>query len=82
MLAIKSHLVRFMKRLGVDMADLYHLHRVQLNVPVEDVADAMGHLISYGMIRRWGLSQVSAETLRKADLVAPVAVVLFLIGYI
>ena len=73
--AVKSHLVRSMKRLGVDMVDLYYLHRVHPNVPVEDVADAMGHLISDGMIRGWGLSQVSGKTLRKADSVTPVSAV-------
>ena len=73
--AVKSHLVRSMKRLGVDMVDLYYLHRVHPNVPVEDVADVMGHLISDGMIRGWGLSQVSGKTLRKADSVTPVSAV-------
>ena len=59
--AIKNHLVRSMKRLGVDMVDLYYLHRVHPDVPVEDVADAMGHLISDGMIWGWGISQVSEK---------------------
>lgn len=56
-------------------ADLYYLHRVHPDVPVEDVAEAMGHLISDGMIRGWRLSQVSGETIRKVDSVTPVAAV-------
>ena len=72
---LKKHLAASMKRLGTDYVDLYYLHRVHPLVPVEQAADAMGKLIRDGLIRGWGLSQVSGETLRKADAVTPVAAV-------
>lgn len=73
--AVKSHLIRSMERLDVDMVDLYYLHLTRPDVPVEEVADVMGRLIADGMIRGWGLSQVSGETLRRADSVTPVSAV-------
>ncbi len=73
--ALKRHLAASMKRLRTDYIDLYYLHRVNPNVSVEDTAEAMGKLMKDGLIRGWGLSQVSGETLRKADAVTPVAAV-------
>ncbi len=73
--AIRRHLSQSMKRLQTDHIDLYYLHRIHENVPVEDVAEAMGRLIKAGDISEWGLSQVSAETLAKAHTVTPVAAV-------
>lgn len=72
---IRRHLEASMKNLRTDYIDLYYLHRVNNLVPVELVAEAMSRLISEGLIRGWGLSQVSGETLEKADRVAPVAAV-------
>jgi len=54
---------------------LYYLHRTNSRVPVEDVAEAMGRLIKNGIIRGWGLSQVSGDTLKRADQVTPVSAV-------
>lgn len=72
---VKSHLENSMKRLKTDYIDLYYLHRVNELVPVEEVAQVMGRLIREGVIRGWGLSQVSADTLQKAHETAPVSAV-------
>lgn len=72
---VRRHLEASMKKLRTDYIDLYYLHRVNDNVPVEEVAEVMGRLIKEGLIRGWGLSQVSGETLEKADRVAPVSAV-------
>lgn len=73
--SIKSHLTASLKRLGTDYVDLYYLHRVASWVGVEEVARVMGRLIDEGLIRGWGLSQVSAETLKQAHEVTPVTAV-------
>ncbi|MDO5425006.1 MAG: aldo/keto reductase [Eubacteriales bacterium] len=72
---IRGHLEKSMKRLGTDYVDLYYLHRVNEQIPVEEVSEVMGRLIREGMIRGWGLSQVSVDTLRKAHVVTPVSAV-------
>ena len=64
-----------MKRLQTDYIDLYYLHRINEQLPVEEVAHVMGRLISDGLIRGWGLSQVSAATLQAANAVTGVTVV-------
>lgn len=61
-----------LKRLGIDTIDLYYLHRVDTNTPIEDTVGAMSRLIEEGKIRHIGLSEASAETLRKASAVHPV----------
>ncbi len=72
---IRSHLEASMEKLRTDYIDLYYLHRVNDLVPVEDVAEVMGKLIKEGLIRGWGLSQVSGETLKKADCITGVSAV-------
>ncbi|MBP1688222.1 MAG: putative oxidoreductase [Deltaproteobacteria bacterium] len=62
-----------LRRLGVETIDLYYLHRVDLNVPVEDTVGAMSRLVSEGKARFLGLSEVSARTLRRAEAVHPIA---------
>ena len=62
-----------LQRLGVDTIDLYYLHRFTGQVPMEEIAATYAGLIAAGKIRGWGLSEVSAGTLRKAHAVAPVA---------
>jgi aryl-alcohol dehydrogenase-like predicted oxidoreductase len=64
-----------LKRLGVDRIDLYTLHRVDPQVPLEDTVGAMAELVSAGKIRGIGLSEVSAEQLRRAHAVHPIAAV-------
>lgn len=61
-----------LKRLGVDVIDLYYLHRVDPNTPIEDTVGAMARLIEEGKIRHIGLSEASADTLRRASKVHPI----------
>ncbi len=60
-------------RLGVDVIDLYYLHRWDKRVPIEDSVGALADLVRAGKIRSIGLSEVSAVTLRKAHAVHPIA---------
>ena len=62
-----------LKRLGVDVIDLYYLHRVDPNVPIEDTVGAMAKLVEQGKARHIGLSEAGAETLRRANAVHPIA---------
>lgn len=62
-------------RLGVDVIDLYYLHRVDARVPVEDTVGAMAELVRAGKVRALGLSEVSSDTLRRAQAVHPIAAV-------
>jgi len=61
-----------LKRLGVDVIDLYYLHRLDPDVPVEETVGAMANLVTEGKIRAIGLSEVSTATLRRAHAVHPV----------
>jgi aryl-alcohol dehydrogenase-like predicted oxidoreductase len=61
-----------LKRLKVDAIDLYYQHRVDLNVPIEDVAGAVKDLIQEGKVKHFGLSEASATTIRRAHAVQPV----------
>ena len=62
-----------LKRLKVDAIDLFYQHRVDLNVPIEDVAGAVKELIQEGKVKHFGLSEASAKTIRRAHAVHPVA---------
>ncbi|MBG9987394.1 aldo/keto reductase [Aerococcaceae bacterium DSM 111176] len=72
---IRQHLDASLNRLGTDHIDLYYLHRINEEIMIEDIADVMGQLIEEGLIKEWGLSQVSAETLARAHEVTPIAAV-------
>ena len=72
--AIKKHLLGSMQRLQVKMVDLYYLHRLS-DVPLEDIARAMGKLIQEGLIRGWGLSQVDVDSISKAHNITPLSAV-------
>jgi len=61
-----------LKRLGIDVIDLFYQHRVDPNVPVEDVAGAVKDLIQQGKVRHFGLSEPGAATVRRAHAVQPV----------
>lgn len=61
-----------LKRLKVDAIDLFYQHRVDLNVPIEDVAGAVKDLIHEGKVKHFGLSEANANTIRKAHVVQPV----------
>jgi aryl-alcohol dehydrogenase-like predicted oxidoreductase len=62
-----------LKRLKIDAIDLFYQHRVDLNVPIEDVAGAVKELIQEGKVKHFGLSEASAKTIRRAHAVQPVA---------
>lgn len=61
-----------LKRLGVDVTDLFYQHRVDPNVPIEEVAGAVRDLIAEGKVRHFGLSEPSIQTLRRAHAVQPI----------
>ncbi len=69
---IKQVAEESLKRLKVDAIDLYYQHRVDLNVPIEDVAGAVKELIAEGKVKHFGLSEASARTIRRAHAVQPV----------
>jgi len=60
------------KRLGVDVIDLYYLHRVDRKVPIEETVGAMGELVRAGKVRFIGLSEAAPATIRRAHAVHPV----------
>ncbi len=62
-------------RLGVDSVDLYYQHRVDPNVPIEETVGAMAELVTAGKVKSLGLSEASAETIRRAHAVHPIAAV-------
>lgn len=62
-----------LKRLGVDVIDLFYQHRVDPAVPIEDVAGTVKDLIAEGKVKHFGLSEASAATIRRAHAVQPVA---------
>ena len=61
-----------LQRLGVDVIDLYYLHRVDANVPIEDSVGAMSELVQAGKVRHLGLSEASVDSLRRACKVHPI----------
>jgi aryl-alcohol dehydrogenase-like predicted oxidoreductase len=61
-----------LKRLRVEAIDLYYQHRVDPNVPIEDVADAVKELIAEGKVKHFGLSEAGVRTIRRAHAVQPV----------
>jgi len=64
-----------LKRLGIDVIDLYYQHRVDPNTPIEDTVGAMKRLIEQGKVRALGLSEASPATIRRAHKVHPIAAV-------
>jgi aryl-alcohol dehydrogenase-like predicted oxidoreductase len=69
---IKQVAEQSLKRLKVDAIDLFYQHRVDLNVPIEDVAGSVKDLIHEGKVKHFGLSEASTETIRRAHAVQPV----------
>jgi len=69
---IKSVVEGSLKRLRVDIIDLYYQHRVDPNVPIEDVAGAVKDLIAAGKVKHFGLSEAAPSTIRRAHAVQPV----------
>jgi aryl-alcohol dehydrogenase-like predicted oxidoreductase len=69
---VRSSIDGSLRRLGTDHVDLYYQHRVDPNVPIEETVGAMAELVKEGKIRHIGLSEASAETLRRAAAVHPI----------
>ncbi len=72
---IKQVAAASLKRLNSDVIDLFYQHRVDPNVPIEDVAGALKDLIREGKVRHFGLSEPGVQTIRRAHAVQPVAAV-------
>ena len=64
-----------LRRLGVDVIDLYYQHRVDQSVPIEDTVGAMADLVRQGKVRHLGLSEAGASTIRRAHAVHPISAV-------
>lgn len=64
-----------LKRLGIDVIDLFYQHRVDASVPIEETVGAMADLVKAGKVRALGLSEASADTIRRAHAVHPIAAV-------
>lgn len=72
---LRNSLEGSLKRLRTDYIDLYYIHRVDPNIPIEEVAQTMQEFKKEGKILHWGLSEASAETIRRAHHVEPLAAV-------
>jgi aryl-alcohol dehydrogenase-like predicted oxidoreductase len=72
---IRKALEGSLKRLRVEVIDLYYQHRVDENVPIEDVAGAVKELIQEGKVKHFGMSEAGVKTIRRAHAVQPVAAV-------
>ncbi|HWE91339.1 MAG TPA: aldo/keto reductase [Pseudonocardiaceae bacterium] len=72
---VRGHLEASLRRLGVDYVDLYYLHRVDPEVPVEDTVGAMAELVAEGKVRFLGLSEVDGKTLERAGTAHPISAV-------
>jgi aryl-alcohol dehydrogenase-like predicted oxidoreductase len=70
--SIRQSLEGSLKRLKVDTIDLYYQHRVDTNVPIEDVAGMVKELIQEGKVKHFGLSEAGVKTIRRAHAVQPV----------
>lgn len=73
--SIRNHLEASLIRLGTDYIDLYYQHRVNKDIPVEDIAYVMGKLIEEGKILGWGQSQSTVDEIRRAHAVAPLTAI-------
>jgi aryl-alcohol dehydrogenase-like predicted oxidoreductase len=72
---VRSACEASLKRLGTDRIDLYYQHRVDPDTPIEETVGAMAELVQAGKVRHIGLSEASAETIRRAHAVHPIAAV-------
>jgi len=72
---IRQAVVGSLKRLQVEAIDLYYQHRVDPNVPIEDVAGTVKDLMQEGKVKHWGLSEAGVQTIRRAHSVLPVTAI-------
>jgi aryl-alcohol dehydrogenase-like predicted oxidoreductase len=70
---VKEACEKSLKRLGVEVIDLYYQHRVDPNTPIEDTVGAMADLVKAGKVRHLGLSEAAPATIRRAHKVHPIA---------
>src|SRR5205085_5038970 len=70
---VRECCVASLKRLGVDVIDLYYQHRVDPKVPIEETVGAMADLVRAGKVRHLGLSEAAPATVRRAAAVHPIA---------
>ncbi len=70
---VKKAVERSLKNLGTDYIDLYYLHRLDPNTPIEDTVGAMADLVKEGKVGYLGLSEVSSQTIRRAHAVHPIS---------
>ncbi|MED4040978.1 aldo/keto reductase [Niallia taxi] len=73
--SIRNHLDASLKRLGTEYIDLYYQHRIDKDIPVEDIAYVMGKLIEDGLILGWGQSQSTVDEIRRANEVTPLTAI-------
>ena len=72
---VKKSVERSLKNLNTDFIDLYYMHRLDKNTPIEETVDAMAELVKEGKIGYIGLSEVSSETVKRAHAVHPITAV-------
>jgi aryl-alcohol dehydrogenase-like predicted oxidoreductase len=70
---VKSCCEASLKRLGVDVIDLYYQHRVDIDTPIEETVNAMSELVTEGKVRYLGLSEAAVDTIRRAHKVHPIS---------
>jgi aryl-alcohol dehydrogenase-like predicted oxidoreductase len=70
---VRSSVEGSLKRLGIDVIDLYYQHRIDPSTPVEDTVGAMADLVRQGKVRHLGLSEAAAKTIRRAHAVHPIS---------
>lgn len=73
--SIRTSVEGSLKRLGMECIDLYYQHRIDPNIPPEEVAGVMSELIKEGKVKRWGISETNEEYLRRTHAVCPVTAV-------
>ena len=72
---IKSWVEGSLQRLGLETIDLYYQHRIDPEVPIEEVAGVVGELIGEGKLKHWGLSEAGVQTIRRAHSALPLTAV-------
>lgn len=72
---VKKAVERSLKNLGTDYIDLYYLHRLDTNTPIEETVEAMSELVKEGKVKYIGLSEVGSETIKKAHAIHPLTAV-------
>jgi len=72
---VKKAVERSLKNLNTDYIDLYYLHRLDTNTPIEETVEAMAELVKEGKVKYIGLSEVGSETIKKAHAIHPLTAV-------